>query len=262
MDDGFWELLLSNFDVKLLVFARISGAFAFTPILSRQNFPMMMKAGLCLLITYIVSLTLGVTEVDTGGTMGGYVLAVIHELFIGFVIGFIMDMHILSIQIAGEIMDSQSGLGMAKIMDPSTRIQMSIYATFMLFILYMYFFVSNCHLTLISIFITSFDIIPLGQGTLNPELGWIIVSFFSQIFIMMLKLALPIILVEMIIHFCMGVLMKAVPQIQLMVINIQLMVIMGMVTLLAIAAPMADYIEKYVNGMMESVYNIVSHIYV
>ncbi len=257
----FWELLLADFDVKLLVFARIIGAFAFAPLLSRNNFPAMARVGVSIFLTYIVTMTMGVTEVDTGGTMGTYVFAVLRECFIGFVIGFVMDMFILAVQTAGDIMDSQAGVGMAKVFDPSTRVQMSIFGTFITFMMYMYFFVTNSHLTLVGIFITSFDIIPVGQGTLNPDIGWTVVSFFNQILIMILKLAMPVIAAEMLLHFSMGILMKSVPQIQIMIVNIQLMCMLGFLLLYLIAVPMAEFIDGYIADMLDSVRNIIPQIF-
>lgn len=258
----FWELLLGSLDVKILVFARIIGAFAFTPLLSRDNFPTQLKIGASLLITYILTLTMGVTEVDTGVTVGAYMVAILREMFIGVVIGFVMDMFILMVQFAGDIMDSQTGLGMAKVFDPATRIQMSVFGSFISFMLYMYFFVTDCHLTVINIFITSFEIIPLGGGELNPDLGMLICEFFSEILVMTMKLAMPVIAAEMILHFCVGVLMKAVPQIQIMVVNIQLMLAVGFIVLFIIAAPMADFIDRYVADMLDSAINIIPQIFV
>lgn len=258
----FWELLLGSLDVKILVFARIIGAFAFTPLLSRDNFPTQLKIGASLLITYILTLTMGVTEVDTGVTVGAYMVAILREVFIGVVIGFVMDMFVLMVQFSGDIMDSQTGLGMAKVFDPATRIQMSVFGSFISFMLYMYFFVTDCHLTVINIFITSFEIIPLGGGELNPDLGILICEFFSEILVMTMKLAMPLIAAEMILHFCVGVLMKAVPQIQIMVVNIQLMLAVGFIVLFIIAAPMADFIDRYVADMLDSALNIIPQIFV
>ncbi len=261
MENNFWELLLADFDVKILVFGRIIGVFAFMPILSRNNVPNTVRIGASLLLTYIITLTMGITEVDTGGTIGSYVFTVLREFFIGLAIGFILNLYIYSVQLAGDVMDSQSGLGMAKVFDPATRMQMSIFGTFISFLIYMYFFATNAHFTLIKIFITSFDIIPLGQGTLNPDLGWIVAGFFNDMLILVLKLAMPVIAVEMMLHFCMGVLMKAVPQIQIMVINIQLMVVIGFLTLFLIAAPLSEFIDKYVADMLESAEEIIPQIF-
>lgn len=246
----FWELLLSDFDIKLMVFARILGIFAFNPILSRRNIPAMVKVGLSMLIAYIVALALPSMEFDAGDTVGEYVLSFAAELFIGFVLGFICDLFVYMIYFAGDIMDSQAGLGMAKVFDPATHIQMSVYGSFIGFFMYLYFFAANAHLTLIRIFVDSFEVVPLGGGHINPELGWTFVTMFSRILTLMMQLAMPVIAAELIVEFCIGILMKAVPQIQIIVVNIQLKVIVGFTVLFAITSPMSEFIADYTEKML------------
>lgn len=248
----FWELLLSDFDIKLMVFARILGIFSFNPILSRSNIPARVRVGLSLLIAYIVALALHPMEFDAGNTVGQYVLSFAAELFIGVVLGFICDLFIYMIYMAGDIMDSQAGLGMAKVFDPSTRIQMSIYGSYIGYFTFLYFFAANAHLTLIRIFVDSFEVIPLGGGHLDPDLGWTIVSMFSQILVLMMQLALPVIATELIVEFCIGILMKTVPQIQIMVVNIQLRVILGFIVLFAITSPLSEFIADYTEKMLNT----------
>lgn len=245
-------MLLSDFDIKLMVFARILGIFSFNPILSRSNIPARVRVGLSLLMAYIVALALPPMEYDAGNTVGQYVLSFAAELFIGVVLGFICDLFVYMIYLAGDIMDAQAGLGMAKVFDPSTHIQMSMYGSFIGFFMYLYFFASNAHLTLIRIFVDSFEVIPLGGGHLNPDLGWTIVSMFSQILVLMMQLAMPVIAAELIVEFCMGILMKTVPQIQIIVVNIQLKVIVGFVVLFAITSPMSEFIADYTDKMLNT----------
>lgn len=248
----FWELLLSDFDIKLMVFARILGIFSFNPILARSNIPARVRVGLSLLMAYIVALALPPMEYDAGDTAGQYVLSFAAELFIGMVLGFICDLFVYMIYMAGDIMDAQAGLGMAKVFDPSTHIQMSMYGSYMGFFMYLYFFSANAHLTLIRIFVDSFEVIPLGGGQIDPELGWTIVSMFSQILVLMMQLAMPVIAAELIVEFCMGILMKTVPQIQIIVVNIQLKVIVGFVVLFAITSPMSEFIADYTDKMLNT----------
>ncbi len=248
----FWDVLLDNFDATLLIFARILGIFSFNPILSRANIPARVRIGATLLITYVVSMTLEVGVIDTGNTMGEYLMCFVRELFIGLVLGFVCDLFVYMIYFAGDVMDAQAGLGMAKVFDPSTSIQMSMYGSYAGFMMYLYFFVSNAHLTLIRIFVDSFEIVPLCSGYVNGEIGWIMTEMFSQILILMMQLAMPIIAAELIVEFCVGVLMKAVPQIQIMVVNIQLKVILGFLILFAITSPMSEFIAGYIENMLNT----------
>ncbi len=257
----FWEVLLNNTDAVLLVFARILGIFSFNPILARSNIPARVRVGATLLITYVICMTLQPESVDFGNTMGEYVMFFLREIFIGLVLGFICDLFLYMIYFAGDIMDAQAGLGMAKVFDPSTSIQMSLYGSYIGFMMYLYFFVSNSHLTLIKIFMHSFEVIPLGTGYINGEIGWIIFEMFSNIVVLMLQLSMPLIAAELIVEFCMGVLMKAVPQVQIMVVNIQLKVLLGFFILFAITSPLSEFIAGYTENMLNTCQEVLPLIF-
>jgi flagellar biosynthetic protein FliR len=62
---------------------------------------------------------------------------------------------------------------------------------------------------------------------------------------------------EIIIEVCVGILMKTVPTIQVMTINIQLKVIAGLLLMFVLAVPMSDAIERYMADMMESVESVL-----
>lgn len=253
----FWDVLLSNRDALLMILARILGIFSFNPILSRGNVPGRVRAGLSLLITYVVAMTIDVGDLDIGDTAGEYVLCILRELAVGLILGFVCDMFVYLIFFAGEIMDSQAGLGMAKIFDPSSRMQMSLYGSYIGYMFYLYFFVTNAHMTLIRIFVDSFELIPLCSWKISPEFGWTAVEMFSKVVVLMVQLAMPIMAAELIVEFSVGIMMKAVPQIQIMAVNIQLKVLVGFAVLFAITPAMSEFILKYMDNMMETARNAI-----
>lgn len=254
----FFVVLFRSFETNLLVFARILCIFAFNPILSRRNIPVIAKVGISIFITYVVIMVLQPEPVDTGGTAGIYLMMLLRETFIGLVIGFITDMFFYSVQVAGEVMDMQSGLGMAKVFDPETNVQMSIMGSFISFMLYLYFFATNSHMSYIRLFLLSYDILPIGSGWFNPELGYSIAAYFSVLLGMVIKLAMPVIAAELILEFCMGVLMKSVPQIQIMVINIQMKVAFGFAILFLVAVPLSEFIDGYLNTWLDTLESFIT----
>lgn len=254
----FFTVLFRSFETNLLVFARILCIFIFNPILSRRNIPTIAKIGVSIFISYIIIMAVQPEPVETGGSAGVYLLMLLRESFIGLVIGFITDLFFYAVQVAGEVMDMQSGLGMAKVFDPETNVQMSIMGSFLSFMLYLYFFAANAHMSYIKLFAVSYDIIPIGEGGFNPDLGYSVAVYFSVLFAMVIKLAMPIMAAELILEFCMGVLMKSVPQIQIMVVNIQLKVALGFLLLFLLAVPISEFIDRYLNIWLETLEDFVS----
>lgn len=254
----FFTVLFRSFETDLLVFARMLGIFIFNPILSRRNIPTIVKATVTVFITYIAILVVQPEPVDTGIRTGIYLMMICRETVIGLIFGFITDLFFYTVQVAGEVMDMQSGLGMAKVFDPESNVQMSVMGSFISFMMYLYFFATNSHLTLIRLFVMSYDVIPIGSGGFNPDLGYVAASYFSVVLALVIKLAMPIMAAEFILEFCMGLLMKSVPQIQIMVVNIQLKVAFGFAMLFLTAVPLSEYIDGYLDKWLAALESFMS----
>jgi flagellar biosynthetic protein FliR len=85
----------------------------------------------------------------------------------------------------------------------------------------------------------------------------VIVEYFGTVLTLAVKLAMPLVVAELILEFCMGILVKAVPQIQVMQVNIQLKLIFGLFILFVIANPLSDFIEKYMRIMIDSLSGVL-----
>jgi len=251
-------VLFRSFETNVLVFARILSIFAFTPILSRRNLPVIARVTISIFITMIVIMVVQPEPVDSGTLAGVYLMMLVREIFIGLTLGFITNMFFNTVQVAGEIMDMQSGLGMAKVFDPETNVQMSVMGSVISFMMYLYFFATNSHMSYIQLFVISFDTLPVGGEGFNPDLGYNIVSYFSVLLAIVVKLAMPIIAAAFILEFCMGMLMKSVPQIQIMVVNIQLKVAVGFMMLFLIAIPLADFVDGYLDIWLDALGQFVT----
>ncbi|MBQ8903967.1 MAG: flagellar biosynthetic protein FliR, partial [Oscillospiraceae bacterium] len=158
----FFIVLFRSFETNILVFARILSIFAFTPLLSRRNVPAMVLIILSIFITMIVIMVVQPEPIDSGTQGGIYLMMMLREVFIGLVLGFITNMFFNTVQVAGEIMDMQSGLGMAKVFDPETNAQISIMGSIISFMMYLYLFATNAHMSYIHLFVISFDALPIG----------------------------------------------------------------------------------------------------
>lgn len=250
---------MNNFVAYLMVTARISGIFTFNPIFSRQNVPTRIKVGLTLVLSVVTMAYMNNELTYTVSGIPAFVMTLGKELLIGLILGFLVNLILTVIIYAGELMDTQIGFGMAKAMDPMTGVQMPLFANLFYYLFILYFFIVGGHLKYIELFITSYDILPLDYGftpqTLN--LVYFIASYLGTVITLAVKFAMPIIASELITEFVIGVMMKAVPTIQIFVVNIQLKIVIGMLVLFAVAQPMSDFLEYLMNIMFQNLYNAI-----
>lgn len=251
-----YSMIINNFIGFILIIARVSGIFTFNPIFGRANVPARVKMGITVVLAILFASSMGDISYAPTSTLV-FIFDILKEVAFGLVLGFMVNLILTVLIFAGEMIDTQTGLGMAKAMDPTTGVTMPIFANVYYYMFVLYFFITNGHLSYIKLFRISYESVPMGFESLNIDVAFTIVSYLSVVLTLAVKFALPLIAAEMIVEICLGVLMKAVPSIHLFVINIQLKVIMGLFLLMVIAAPMSDFIEDLMNIMWQNLFGLM-----
>ncbi len=242
-------------DVTYFIFilARMAGCIMFSQIFGRGNIPMMFQIGLSIMLSIAVQGALPVDNFLEVNLLIEYIVLLLKELFVGVIIGHIMKLFFSVIVITGEFNDMQLGLSMAKIYDPKSNISMGISASILNIFFMLLFFSANGHMSLIKIFITSCKVLPIGRINFSPELFMSLTELFTDILIFAVKLSLPILAVEFITEIGIGILMKAVPQIHLFIVNIQLKIFIGFATMLILVPSLSTFLEKLITLMFEAI---------
>jgi len=247
------DLVFNNYIVFLAVFARMTGMIIFNPIWGRRNVPVIVKMGLAISISLIV---MAVLPAGTSIYISNpFVLLFIclKEIFIGFIVGFFIQMFLSALLMAGEFADLQLGVGMASIYDPQSNISMSMVGSLFNLLYIALFFISNAHLNFFKIMVYSFDILPLGTALIDAQCGQYIALLFANILVLAVKLSLPIVAIEIITEFGLGVLMRAVPQINMFVVGLQLKLLVGIILLVLVFPSLFGFFDSLTNTMFDSI---------
>ena len=235
-----------------LIIMRMSGAIALNPVFGRTNVPSRVKAAFILVISLMLYIGPGGILVHEPAVMAEYGVMLIKELLFGFTLGFGMELAFLAVRFASAIMDYSMGLTMAQVYDPQYNAQMTITTGMYYAFMVMLFLATNGHLRLLTIFFISCELIPFGTVTFRPELAQAILLMFRESIAMGLQFAFPLIAREL------GILMRMIPQINVFVVNFQIKIIVGILMLLFLFSPMSDKLYVILNGMYQSLQQIVT----
>jgi flagellar biosynthetic protein FliR len=246
----------------LLVFMRVGGAFSFAPVLSRTNIPIIARAGTTLIISFVAVSVMPPSAfwADLSFPAGVYIVMILREFIIGAILGMVTTWFFQMILFSGDVIDMQAGLGMAKVFDPGSQTQMSLFGSIFNFLIYFYYLATNSHLTFIKILTDSFAVLPMGDGGLPDTFVPYMLTLFSDIFILAIKLTLPIMIAELVVQFAVGIMMKSVPQIQIMVLNIEIKVVVGIFLLFLIITPTAEFIDRYLGEWLTTLIGVVERL--
>ena len=246
-----------NFTLFLMLFLRMSGCILFNPILGRKNITAIVRVALALMLTiftypFVPQQTLNISSPIV------FTVCAVKELLIGFTVGFLIQMIMSVFIMAGEQMDMQLGISMSKVYDPQSNISMPLSASLINAMFILIFFLSNSHLTLMEIFVKIGTAVPYGDKFASADIYGKLASCFGLMLIYAAKLCLPIIAVEMIAQFGIGIMMKAVPQIDIFTIEIQLKIIIGFLAIIVLVPSFASFIENLLSVMFRNISGIYS----
>ncbi|NLP30868.1 MAG: flagellar biosynthetic protein FliR [Clostridiales bacterium] len=247
---------INNYLIFFLVSCRITGVIFFNPILGRRNIPGIVKVGIAMGIALNATYELmDVSVVDY--TTIEMILSIIKEFAIGFALSVVIQLFISIFHMGGQMIDLHAGLSMGSMYDPTTHTQISISGNLITAVFTLLFFVTNSHIALFSIAVNSFNVVPIGLEPISPRIGLYIVELFGYIFAFAVKLALPVIVTEVIVEVAVGILMRVVPNINVFVINLQLKVLVGIVVIISIIPVLVRYLERLNMIMLERLQDIL-----
>lgn len=251
--------VLQNFDIFLLVLARMAGMVLVNPVFGRKGLPMMVRMGLVLSLSLFVLPAAELQAVAVSGlTTFGMAEAIIKEVMMGLAIGYVFQLFFSMLYVAGDVLDTLFGFSMGKVMDPISGIQSSVFAQFINVFFFLYFFATGSHLLMVKIFAYTYEVVPVGvTGFVSNALLSYLINLFGSVFGMVIRLMLPFAAAEFVLEVTMGVLMKLIPQIQVFVINIQAKILLGLLLMMLFAYPVGAFLDTYISSMMTEVQTVM-----
>ena len=250
-----WTAIITNVMVYVMVLARCAGIFSFNPILARRGVSNMVRVGATLVLALVMTAA-GDFQYTMPTGLFPFAFDMVKELLVGAVLGFFVNIMLQVFTMAGEVVDMQLGLSMAKSYDPTfgnAGISTQVYSMWFM----LYFFAVGAHKSYIELFAVSYESIPIGWTGLNVNMFSILVHYFETVLTLGLKLAMPIVAAELLTEFCIGVLMKAVPTIHVFVLNIQIKMLVGFTILAASCGVVGEFMDKIMGILFENLNGIV-----
>jgi flagellar biosynthesis protein FliR len=206
--------------VYFLIMARAAGVFFTAPVFNRKEVfgltKIMLMFWLAGLLVYIVPYptTLPSTPLD-------YILAILIEILLGYFIGFSLDLIVTALEFAGTIMDTQAGLSVASLLDPSSGRQITLISLLLKWVAFMMFLLVDGHHLVLSAIVHSYQLLPIS-GDFNLAAGSLeMLKTGSEIMLIGVQLAAPILLVVFLIDFGFGILNRVAEQINVFQLGFQ-----------------------------------------
>lgn len=228
---------------------RVSAMLMSSPIFSVKQVPNLFKAGFSMLLGGIISSIISLQNVILPSNNIDFVIVIFKEIIVGVSIGFTATLIFNAVRTSGQLIDFQAGFAMAQYYDPSTSSISTPFERFFNWFAIVIFLAFNFHHVIISAVIRSFEVVPVGVCHINPLSFKVIMSVFSKGFAIALQFAAPIIIVLFVTDFTLGLISRAVPQINVFILGMPIKFMLAMLAIAAILPGLSKVYVKAFEGM-------------
>lgn len=239
--------------------SRILALIATAPILGNPSIPVRVKLGLAIMITILVAPTVeqSLPQIDPSSGMGLIVL--LQQLLIGVAIGFVMRIVFVAVEMAGELIGLQMGLGFAIFFDPQNSGQIDIIGRFLGVIASLAFLAIDGHLMMIALISQSFSTLPVSSVGVTDATFTTLANWGREIFKSGLQLSLPVLTALLITNLALGILTRAAPQLNIFAVGFPLTLSIGLLVLalsMPFYAPILEHLVYDALNLMMGILNI------
>ena len=226
----------------VLLFGRMSGLVAFFPFFSHMKIPVVIKTALVFFFTIFLFPYAG--DIAFEPSTLTLVFAFVSELMMGFVGGLLLFILFAALQLAGEQISFVMGFTMASVIDPQTGTNMPLIGQILTTLALVLFLTFDGHHLLILLYYHSLKAVPLGTFYPDSSLWTYISTGVINLFLFGFILSFPIKALSLLADVIFGMLMKTMPQFNLLVVGFPIKIMMAFVVLIAVLGAMMSVFKR------------------
>ncbi len=215
----------------LLVLARAGGLVASAPVVGDSNTPRMVKVILAVMLSLLLVQIPSVTRLTAPTDLLPFSANVLAELVIGIALGLVARAIFYAVQTAGGIVSFQAGVSLASVLNPMTQQPDTMFSQLFTVIAGLTFLALHGDVWLVASLARSYDLAPVSGSGISTQMLGSLVSDFTAITKLGVQIAMPIGISVFAANLILGVLSRALPQLNLFVLSLPLDMLLALVAL-------------------------------
>ena len=168
-----------------------------------------------------------------------------------------MRMFFYAVSIMGEIVSVSMGLASAQLYNPAMGSQSNVIEQFQLVLATLFFLALNGHHIFIAGLASSFDLVPVASIGVNYKAFAGIAVMVQDVFLMGLKMSAPVLIAVLLANVVMGIVGRAVPQINVLVTGLPVTIMLGLGVLIVITPLFVLEMGGLLNLMAERFFTVM-----
>lgn len=178
-----------------------------------------------------------------------YALLSMREVLLGVFLAFTLHAVVLAVRAAGEIIGHEMTFNMAQLVDPATGLNSPLITRMYETFFFLGLLAVDGHHWLLRTLAGSFERAPVGALAFDASLMTIVADLFREMFVAGVTFAAPVIVLLSLVSLTIGLLSRAVPQLNIMELGFTLRIVVGLVALLIFVPFLVPALQTLYEGL-------------
>ncbi len=227
-----FEIDITLMAITAALAVRFGVLAATLPLLDIRSVPPLWRIALA--VSFAAALAPAVARsVPTGSVSLAWpalAMEAVRSLVVGALLGFTINLVFTAVRYAGSIAGMQIGFAIVNSFDPMSNSQISVISQFYYLLAVLLFFVTGAHQILVAAMFQSCIAVPPFSGGDPVGGAWWLLREFGSVFTLGLQIAAPVVIVLLLVSASMGVIVKTVPQLNVLVVGFPIKIGVGLIT--------------------------------
>ena len=251
------DFFADQFQIFSLLFGRMLALLSVMPAFGGAGISFFHRVGISFLISTAATPVIDFPPEFHQMVENSFLILVLQQVFIGLLIGIWLQFIFAAFQMAGEFFSVQIGFGISEVFDPLAQVSLPLVGTFKNVIALYVFFISSSHLLTFEALVYSFETQPyiasgfLDNLSVQGALFKFITLLGSAMFLIGLKIAIPIMGTLLLVSTTLGLLSKAAPQMNILMLGFPLKIMVAFLVLTWLSPVIVEMMAAQFNTFFE-----------
>lgn len=225
-----WVQPLFQYETSfVLILFRVASFIAALPMVGGRSLPGLIKVSLALAVSLILVPIVPMPAPPS--TVSAWVIGLVGEMVMGWVIGLGSQLIFAAVDLGGEVAGLQMGFGIASVLDPNSNQPTPLIQQFYTLLAVLVFFGIHADHLVIRALVHSFAFLPPLSASPTGVPMEALVRTAGQLFVVGMKIALPVTMALLLANVALGILSRVVPQMNVWLMSFPVTIGLGLLVM-------------------------------
>jgi flagellar biosynthetic protein FliR len=252
---------IEQFQLFLVVLARVAGFIIAIPIFSSGQSPMQLRVALTVTIALVLfpAMSQGLPAVSFNPVP--FVLFIVNETLLGALLGLVSRLIFTAVEYGATVIGYQMGFAAANVFDPTGERQIALISQFQNVFAILIFLAVDGHHLFFRVAIRSYELLPPGHLNLSGEAVPFLMELTSRMFTLGVQFSAPVLALLLLSGLILGILARVFPQLNVFLLSFPLNIATAFIVIALTLELASALLRREFDTLAETLITLLSYLH-